>query len=53
MIPARQHPTPAAGLVAMPGVTVLPSPPQVNMFHLDIAAAATALNGARDRAPAA
>ncbi len=39
----------AAGLAAMPGVTVLPSPPQVNMFHLHIAGDADALTAARDR----
>ncbi len=39
----------AAGLAAMPGVTVLPSPPQVNMFHLHVAADAEALIAARDR----
>lgn len=39
----------AAGLAAMPGVTLLPSPPQVNMFHLYIAADADALTAARDR----
>jgi len=39
----------ATGLEAMPGVTTLPSPPQVNMFHLYIAADADALNAARDR----
>ncbi len=39
----------AAGLATMPGVTVLPSPPQVNMFHLYIAGDADALTAARDR----
>lgn len=33
----------------MEGVTVLPDPPQVNMFHLQFSADATALAQARDR----
>jgi threonine aldolase len=39
----------ASGLGAMPGVSTLPSPPQVNMFHLYVAAEADALNAARNR----
>ncbi len=39
----------AAGLTAIPGCRILPSPPQVNMFHLHLAADADALTEARDR----
>jgi threonine aldolase len=39
----------AAALAAIPGLRVLPSPPQVNMFHLYLDASAPALAVARDR----
>ncbi len=39
----------AEGLARVPGVRLLPSPPQVNMFHLHVAAAPAALADARDR----
>lgn len=38
----------AAGLAAIPGVTILPAPPQVNMFHLHVNAPADALIDARE-----
>jgi threonine aldolase len=39
----------AEGLARVPGVRLLPSPPQVNMFHLHVAATPAALADARDR----
>ncbi|MEP7328352.1 MAG: beta-eliminating lyase-related protein [Betaproteobacteria bacterium] len=39
----------AAGLATIPGVHILPSPPQTNMFHLHVAAAPEAIAGARNR----
>lgn len=39
----------AAGLAAIPGVLVLPSPPQVNMFHLHVNAPADAVIDAREQ----
>jgi len=36
-------------LAAVPGIRLLPSPPQVNMFHIHFPAAADALAAARDR----
>ncbi|MBK9115573.1 MAG: threonine aldolase [Betaproteobacteria bacterium] len=39
----------AKALAAIPGLRILPSPPQVNMFHVHIDAPAPALATARDR----
>lgn len=39
----------AAGLAAIPGVQILPSPPQVNMFHLHVNAPADAVIDAREQ----
>jgi hypothetical protein len=38
----------AAALARVPGVRVLPDPPQVNMFHLHFAASPLAMAAARD-----
>jgi len=38
-----------AALARVPGVAILPDPPQVNMFHLHLSAAPGALAAARDR----
>ena len=39
----------AAALAQIPGLRIRPMPPQVNMFHLHVAADAAALAAARDR----
>jgi hypothetical protein len=39
----------AEHLSRLPGVHLLPAPPQVNMFHLHVAAPPAALAAARDR----
>jgi hypothetical protein len=39
----------AESLAGIEGLSVEPKPPQVNLFHLHIAAAAEALTAARDR----
>ena len=39
----------AAHLARIPGVRILPSPPQVNMFHVHVPVSPAALTAARDR----
>ncbi|MEO6566950.1 MAG: beta-eliminating lyase-related protein [Casimicrobiaceae bacterium] len=39
----------AAGLAAIPGVQILPTPPQVNLFHLHVNAPAEAVIDAREQ----
>lgn len=39
----------AASLAAVPGLRILPSPPQVNLFHVHVDAPAPSLAAARDR----